>query len=386
MRYAVFYLLYAAVVIRAVAFHYYDDPVPPIVYGLMACYGIVLAVEAWLGRRWPGFIWIYLFVQTVLVTGMLLAIPEMDFLPSLFYPLCFQAVLQLGRRTGFAWIVALVLIFSPLVLIGWEWQIEGIATVLLDGAACFFVGSYAHLIQRAERARESNQQLLIEVQEAYRRLQDHAAQVEEYAILQERNRMARELHDSVTQTIFSMNLTVQAARMLVEKDLARAAHELDRLGELARSAIGEIQVLVDQLRPRALIADGLPSALRHLIDERYRREGLHVDLQVIGDRQLPQPVAIGLYRIVQEALNNITKHAATQEAWVCLNLVGEPAYLEVEDRGRGFNPEGAARDLHHIGLAGMADRARELGWKLDIESQPGRGTRIRIEEAGNGEP
>jgi signal transduction histidine kinase len=224
--------------------------------------------------------------------------------------------------------------------------------------------------------------LYSEVQEAYRKLQDQAAQIEEFAILQERSRMARELHDSVTQTIFSMNLTAQTARMLVVKDLTQVEAQLDRMQTLARSAIGEIQVLVDQLRPGPLVANNLPASLQNLAAERIQRDGLHIDLDVKGDRDLPQAVIEGLFCIAQEALNNIAKHADTQNVCVRLDLESQPAYLEVEDDGCGFEPEAVARDIQHIGLAGMAERSRELGWKLDIASQPGHGTRLRVEEVG----
>jgi signal transduction histidine kinase len=380
MRSAVLYLLYAAVVFRAVAFNYYDDPVPPVTYALLAAYGIVLVLQPALSRRVPRYTFFYLILQSALVTAMMVSMPGMDFLPTLFFPLCYQAVLYYGRQVGFRWIGVFILLFSLPLLYGWEWQIQGWATVIIDAAGCLMVGSYAHLIQRSERERLANQKLYGEVQGAYRKLQDQSAQIEEYAILQERSRMARELHDSVTQTIFSMNLTVQSARMLLVKDLAQVSAQLNRLQELARSAIGEIQVLVSQLRSGLLVENNLPASLQNLAVERTQRDGLHIDLQVKGERELPQAVTVGLFRITQEALNNIAKHARAQNVCLRLDLEGKPAFLEVEDDGCGFEVDAVARDMQHIGLAGMAERARELGWRLDIASQPGHGTRLRVEE------
>jgi signal transduction histidine kinase len=380
MRFIVLLLFYFAVVIRTIAFNFYDDPVPALEYLLLVAYGLLLVTEPLISRRLRSYGWVYLGVQFGLVVGMMLVMPSIDFIPTLFFPLSFQAVLFFGRQMGFLWIVAFILSMIYPIMLGWEWQVEGIAIVILDSALCFLVGSYAHLIQRAELARRSNQQLLIEVQEAYRKLQDHATQIEERSVLQERSRMSRELHDSVTQTIFSMNLTVQAARMLWGKDLTRVAEQLDRLQELARGAVAEIQVLVSQLSPRPLVTETINEALQDLIEEQQRRDGLHIDLEVCGQQELPQTMIVGLYRIVQEALNNVAKHAGTKKAFVRLHLESHPAYLEVEDYGYGFEPEKAARDLNHIGLAGMADRARELGWRLEIDSKPGRGTRIRVEE------
>ena len=223
-----------------------------------------------------------------------------------------------------------------------------------------------------------------ELQVAHRQLREYASQKEELAAEQERNRLARELHDSVTQTVFSMNLTVQAARLLLEKDKSRVAGQLQRLEELAAGALREIQALVSSLRPAPAAAEDLPAALRRLAAERRSRDGLQVTLEVVGDRKLSEPVAAGLYLIAQEALTNVTKHAGVNEATVRLRLVEGAASLEVEDHGRGFPAQAGAGERGHLGLAGMAERARDIGWHLTVESQPGRGTRIRVAEDAAG--
>jgi signal transduction histidine kinase len=209
-------------------------------------------------------------------------------------------------------------------------------------------------------------------------------QMEGAAAERERSRLAHELHDSVTQTVFSMNLTVQSARLLLEREPDRAAIQLDRLEELAAGAMGEIQALVSQLRPLPVAQGDLAAALRHLAAERQVGDGLQVGLDVDGERALPEAVSAGLYGIAQEALANVVKHSGTHEVSICLNLVEGASFLEITDGGRGFDPELALSQRGHLGLAGMAERAREVGWSLAIESQPGRGTRIRVEEAPPG--
>ncbi len=380
MRLAVLLLLYFAVLIRTIAFNFNFVPVPAALFTLQAVYGILLASEPLLSRRLYIYPWVYMSAMFSLVLVMMLVMPVIDFLPTLFFPLSFQAVMFFGRRVGYIWIGVFALsMFFP-IMVGWGWKIEGLAIVILDSIACLLVGSYANLIQRAELASSANQRLLVEVQEAYRKLQDYAMQVEEQATLAERSRMARELHDLVTQTIFSMNLTVQSARMLWSKDRARVVEQLDRLQELTRSAVSEIRVLVSHLRPMELISGNLQETIGRLVDERQQRDNMQIELEVSGDRELPQSTIIGLYRIVQEALNNILKHAGTTQAVVRIHLENQTAYLEIDDRGTGFEPEKAAHDIEHIGLAGMSDRAREIGWRLEIISQPGRGTCIRVEE------
>ena len=287
------------------------------------------------------------------------------------------------RRIGFLWIGAFILARIVPLALDQNLSLDDGMGILLFAGLVWVIGNYAHLTWRAELARQENQHLLGELQGAYRQLQDYAAQVEGFAAVQERSRLARELHDSVTQTLFSMNLTVQAASLLVEKDSSQLAAQFDRLQELARNALGEIQVLASQLRTRSLAEEGLAAALHRLADERHRRDGLLIRLEVSGrsrEKGLSEPVVTGLYRIAQEALNNVARHAETSEAVVRLNLESQPAYLEVEDRGRGFERGQLVPQLNHMGLAGMEERARELGWQLQIDSQLGRGTRVRVEE------
>jgi signal transduction histidine kinase len=260
---------------------------------------------------------------------------------------------------------------------GW---IFGLVMVLNYGGLCFLLGGYAHQIGQAEAARGQNQRMLGELQVAHRKLQGYAVQMEALAAEQERSRLARELHDSVTQTVFSMNLTVQSARLLLEREPGRAAVQLERLEELAASAMREIQALISQLRPRSVAEAGLPVALRQLAAERLERDGLHVAVEVSGELALAEAVTAGLYRIAQEALTNVAKHAGTEQATVRLSLPPGVSFLEIEDHGHGFDPQLALSQRGHLGLAGMAERARELGWSLSIESQTGRGTRVRVEE------
>jgi len=157
-----------------------------------------------------------------------------------------------------------------------------------------------------------------------------------------------------------------------------------RLEELAASALSEIQTLVSQLRPRSTAEAGLSTALRQLAIERQERDGLQVTLEVNGKRTLPEAVSVGLYSIAHEALINVTKHAGVCQAAIRLNLNEAGSCLEIEDHGRGFNPQTARNRSGHLGLAGMSERAEEIGWSVSIESRPGRGTRILVRENPSG--
>jgi signal transduction histidine kinase len=251
---------------------------------------------------------------------------------------------------------------------------------------CFLFGGYAYQVQKAEMARNQNRETFNELQTAHRQLQGYADQVASLAIEQERNRLARNLHDSVTQTVFSMNLAAQSASLLLDKEPSSSSNQLLRLEELAASALSEIQTLVSQLRPRSVAEEGLPNALRRMAAERQEREGLHVSLHISGDKLLSETEAVGLYSIAYEALTNVIKHSGVLEATVRLDLDADGSYLEIEDRGLGFNPHAAINQREHLGMTGMSEQANEIGWELSIESYPHQGTRIRVSEKQSGGP
>ncbi|HEX9090464.1 MAG TPA: sensor histidine kinase, partial [Anaerolineales bacterium] len=314
----------------------------------------------------------------VLVISMLYRVPTLDFLDLLFFPLSFQAVQFFGDYIGFACIGGYSVAMAGLLLFGMEWE-AGLTMVLTATAGNLLMGSFAHLIDRTDQRRQENQRLFASLQEAYRQLKDSSAQSEALAAATERHHLVRELHDSLTQTLFSMNLAVQSAQLAIEDDPTQADEHLVRLQTLARSAVTEVQALTGQLTPHPLAQGGLAAALQRLSEERLAHDGLHVDIAVTGQRDLPELVDINLYRIAQEALNNITRHAGVRQALIQLNLASPHAFMEVVDEGCGFDTS-AANHTMGFGLGGMADRASEIGWVLEIESHPDRGTHIRVEE------
>jgi PAS domain S-box-containing protein len=202
------------------------------------------------------------------------------------------------------------------------------------------------------------------------------------AVLEERQRLARDLHDSVTQTLFSMTLTTEATRLLIQENPDRVADQLDRLHELAQDALTEMRSLVQQLRSTTTAQGGLVPALREHIIERQKQDGLQVVLDVAREKQLPPEYEDALFRIVQEGLNNVVKHAQTQQAEVTLHLTDEAVILVIEDDGVGFDPSKkltAKPHKFHFGLATMQERAEMLGGNFTIETNPGAGTRIEID-------
>jgi signal transduction histidine kinase len=386
MRTAGIFLIFGAVILRAVVV-LSEEPEFWAVVALLAAYGLLLFVETWLMRRKPLRLLqapksqlAYLFLQSVLVIGVLVISSYEDFLALLFIPLSLDAVSFFGRQHGFISIAVFSLAMISVFLFSDEGPLFGLAMGGLYSGMCFLFGGYAHQVQKAEAAHEQNQLMFNELQTAHRQLQGYADQVASLAVEHERNRLARDLHDSVTQTVFSMNLAAQSTRILLEKEPPRASGQLLRLEELAANALSEIQSLVTQLRPRSVAEEGLPTALRRLVSERQERDGLQVSLELRGEGTLSEEVSTGLYFIAQEALTNVAKHSGTRAATVRLNLDTGESCLEIEDRGLGFDPQATLNQRGHLGLAGMSERAGEIGWSLSVESRRGQETRIRVTE------
>ncbi len=205
------------------------------------------------------------------------------------------------------------------------------------------------------------------------------AQRRHTAVVEERQRLARELHDSVTQSLYSITLFAgAAAEQLADGTPARASHHLQLLQTTAQDALREMRLLIFELRPPVLEKEGLAGALRARLETVEARVGLHADLLVDGNRRLPLGVEEELYRIAQEALNNVLKHAGARQVTVSLNMEGPTVRVEIRDDGAGFDPA-AVYEKGGMGLPGMRERAQRLGAKLSIDSMPGSGTRLSVE-------
>jgi len=205
------------------------------------------------------------------------------------------------------------------------------------------------------------------------RLYDRAQQM---AAMEERNRLAQELHDSVTQSLYSLTLYAEAAaRMLEANKREEAVRHLRELGDTAREALQEMRLLIFELKPLALEKAELAEAIRSRLDAVESRVGLKADLRVAGQAVIANPLKLELYHIAREALNNVLKHACARSVSVLLTLGADEVVLEVKDDGKGFDPR-AGRASGGLGLAGMEERARRVGGEFSLQSAPGRGVRV----------
>jgi len=204
-------------------------------------------------------------------------------------------------------------------------------------------------------------------------------QTREMAVMAERNRLARELHDSISQSLFSIVLTAEAASRLTSGN-APSGRAMSRVQEIARETLAEMRALIFELRPATLQERGLVYALSNHVELFRRRQGqVEVRFQVLGDCRFNPDAELALYRIAQEALANVAKHAAATRVDVLLDLERpDRVRLEVADYGRGFVP-GEPTGRQTLGLTSMRERAENLGGWVTVTSVPGEGTRIVAE-------
>jgi signal transduction histidine kinase len=201
----------------------------------------------------------------------------------------------------------------------------------------------------------------------------------EQAIIVERNRLAGDLHDSVTQGLYGMVLHADAAKgQLLTGKITQATAYLEEIKTAGKEALAEMRLLIFELRPPVLEQEGLSAALETRLYAVEKRAGLKTEFDSQIDGRLPFEIEEGLYRIAQEALNNALKHAQAQRVWVYLAQVGEVVTLTIVDDGCGLEIE-TARKSGGMGLVTMGERATKLAGVLTIESSPGGGTRIVVE-------
>jgi signal transduction histidine kinase len=197
------------------------------------------------------------------------------------------------------------------------------------------------------------------------------------AVLEERQRHARELHDSVTQALYGISLYAEAGlRALSDADQHATTANLSDIAATTREALGEMRLLLFELRPPRLEEHGLAAALQSRLRAVEARAGLVTSFDCRGDGRLPAEAEHELYRLILEALNNVLKHAQARHVRVRLDLGGEHVKVEVCDDGSGLEP---STERHGYGLPGMRERAHRLGGTLSIQSSSESGTCVRVD-------
>lgn len=297
-----------------------------------------------------------------------------DFFATLFIILTMQVMGRTNARKGAAWIGLCFLIMTAVL---WESMgAEALALSIVFTGANILFGFFALTTRRAQEARIRNEHLAGEITKANNELSTFTLRQEELALARERNRLAREMHDSVTQTVFSMSLAAQSAGIMVARDPAGLEAQLKRLSSLSQTALSEMKLLVSELQlPEIRV--GLEAMLRQYAQEHGFPGELKVKFEIEGEGALSPAEEEALFHIAREGLTNAGKHAGTAKATVRLILV-EPFSLDIEDHGQGFDTGRQA--AVGMGLKNMQEQAAEIGWRIEVISALGRGTRIWVEK------
>ncbi|USG64759.1 sensor histidine kinase [Brevibacillus ruminantium] len=212
------------------------------------------------------------------------------------------------------------------------------------------------------------------------RLSNHnaalAEQLQHTAVTEERQRLARELHDAVSQQLFAIAMTTAAMKRLVEKNPQRAAQQIELVEEMAAAAQAEMRALLLHLRPATLQNKALKDAIEDLLDELTRKNSMEITWEIEDTSNLPSGIEDHLFRILQESLSNTLRHARANQIAVKLFTLKGQVRLRIVDDGVGFDPEG--EKFTSYGLRSMRERVAELGGSFDIYSAIGKGTQIEV--------
>lgn len=200
---------------------------------------------------------------------------------------------------------------------------------------------------------------------------------DELARMEERNRLARDLHDTIKQQTYATRMQLSAAKNLIEANPKAATEHIEDALQLNRETQQELKLIIDELRPAALAGKGLAQALMEYTARWQEHTGIQVNTAIHGERSLPLEIEQALYRVLQEALSNVARHAEADTVDLVLNLDTSAVTLTIADNGRGFEPEAVSSSS--FGLAGMQQRLNEVHGRLIIESAPEAGSKISAE-------
>lgn len=349
------------------------------IIGLLTLFVLLLLAEPVLRRQRGWGQPLFILGQVAIMVSLFFLTPLGDFWSLMLLPACSYVMRHFRQRIAWIWIGLFIIAMSAMIILG-ESVVFALEFIVIYVAAYLLIGSYALLLEQMEAAQEESDSLLQQLQQTNAQLEEYVVQVEELAAIKERNRLARELHDAVTQTIFSMTLIARSALMLQERDPKQVRDKLLQLQELAQGALQEMRTLIYQLRTFSVAEDGLYPVLRKFVDGVGERNNLQIDLDAppVAPLLLTPIQQQEIYRIIQEAVNNVVKHAQADSVVIRLAESDATVVVTIADDGVGFDPALIEDQQAHIGLGSMRERAEELGGTLEIDARPGAGTEIRV--------
>ena len=307
---------------------------------------------------------LYFGIQALVLTlTFMLGSSSTDAFNFLFLLLTIHTAVALPGKIATVWSVIYYAIVSSVVLL--TRGLDGVYAALFYLIAYVLCGFFGHTLQQAEVARDRNQKLLDELQTAQQKLR-------ELAVIDERNRLARDLHDSVKQQVFAISMQLSAARtsLSVTDKVYQSVTEAERL---AQQAGAELTTLIRELRPPGLESKTLTTAIREHVEVWSRQNKIEADMNLHENVSVDLQAEQTLFRVLQEALANVARHS--QASWVAVNLESVNGFVKlgIEDNGTGFDSENIARG---VGLDSMQERLAAVNGKLEVSSRKPKGTRV----------
>jgi signal transduction histidine kinase len=304
---------------------------------------------------------LYFGVQ-VLILGLLVLLGSntRDAFNFLFVILCIHIAAVSPARAAVLWI-AICFTVESLIIMAMSGT-EGLYSILFYSITFVVSGFSGYAIQQAERARDRNQRLVEELQATQRKLQ-------ELAVVEERNRLARDLHDSIKQQVFAISMQLSAARASLKED-DKAYRSVVQAEQLAQQAGAELTTLIHQLRPPVLEHKSLTDAVKVHVNDWMRQNNIETELN-IGEVSVSPESEQALFRVLQEALANVARHSQANKVWVILKSENDHVILSIEDNGIGYDTEQITKG---IGLDSMKERLAALNGTLALSSRQSQGT------------
>lgn len=300
------------------------------------------------------------FVLTLVLS---LGSQSTDAFNFLFLLLTIHTAVVLPGKPATIWTIIYYALVSSIVLL--TRGSDGVYAILFYLIAYFVCGFFGHTLQQAEVARDRNQKLLDELQVAQRKLQ-------ELAVVEERNRLARDLHDSVKQQVFAISMQLSAARTSMSAT-DKAYQSVTEAERLAQQAGAELTTLIQELRPPGLERKTLTTAIREHVEEWSRQNQVGAEMNVDENVSVALQAEQALFRVLQETLANVARHSQASKVTVELKSEKKHVTLIIEDNGIGFDAEKIVRGL---GLDSMQERLAAMDGDLEVSSQEFKGTRI----------
>lgn len=339
---------------------------------------------------------VYVYIGTVVFLRVLASGSPKTKLIYLFFQITLgMLILYLERGNGWLLLLPLashsVALFSPreailpciLITLGIAWNtsqsipnwIPFLQSAVAFGSAVFFAAVFTNISIRDARRREEIERLAAELEEANHHLKDYAMRLEELTTAQERNRLAREIHDGLGHYLTAMNLQAQVVSTLLTHEPERAQQALARMQAMIQEALDDVRRSVAELRSEPILGSNLIEALLPIVDE-SRAEGLATELVVNGEvRPLSIATRLTLYRAVQEGLTNVRKHAQASRVMITIHFAANQVRLRIQDNGAGsvVDMDHTNNEKNRFGLFGLKERVQLLGGTMMIQTSPGQG-------------